>query len=136
MSKNGANVLLIFQCPVICPTSSQEVILVSDDSPIAQLCITEFLLEKRKTRARNYNTSLRLFFFIIYLFFPDTSTNILHTCITNYIKKLIQANNARYFSVSFTNIKSNHRYCSVSPAQYCSRATVVLVQRKIYVFSV
>ena len=33
MSKNGANVLLIFQCPVICPTPSQVDILVSDDSP-------------------------------------------------------------------------------------------------------
>ena len=33
MSKSGANVLLIFQCPVICPTPSQVDILVSDDSP-------------------------------------------------------------------------------------------------------
>ena len=32
MSKSGANVLLIFQCPVICPTPSQVDIHVSDDS--------------------------------------------------------------------------------------------------------
>ena len=30
-SKSGANVLLIFQCPGICPTLSQVDILVSDD---------------------------------------------------------------------------------------------------------
>ena len=33
MSKSRANVLLIFQCPGICPTPSQVDILVSDDSP-------------------------------------------------------------------------------------------------------
>ena len=33
MSKSGANILLIFQCPVICPTPSQVDILVSDDFP-------------------------------------------------------------------------------------------------------
>ena len=46
MSKSGANVLLIFQCPVICPTPSQVDIIVSNDPSafIAQLCITEILL--------------------------------------------------------------------------------------------
>ena len=33
MSKSGANVLLIFQCPVMCPTSLQVDILALDDSP-------------------------------------------------------------------------------------------------------
>ena len=33
MSKSGANLLLIFQCPGICPTPSQVDKLVSDDSP-------------------------------------------------------------------------------------------------------
>ena len=33
MSKSEANALLIFQCPVICPTPSQVDILVSDDCP-------------------------------------------------------------------------------------------------------
>ena len=33
MSESGANVLLIFQCPGICPTPSQGDILVSDYRP-------------------------------------------------------------------------------------------------------
>ena len=33
MSKSRANVLLIFQCPGICPTPTQVDILVLDDSP-------------------------------------------------------------------------------------------------------
>ena len=45
MSKSGANAVLVFQCPVICPTPSQVDIFVLDDSPIAQLCIKEILIE-------------------------------------------------------------------------------------------
>ena len=44
VSKSRANVLLIFQCPGICPTPSQVDILVSDVLLFAKLCITEFLL--------------------------------------------------------------------------------------------
>ena len=43
MSNSGANVLLLFQCPVICHTPSQVDILVSDDfpafSPTMFICI-------------------------------------------------------------------------------------------------
>ena len=34
MSKSGATVLLLFQCPGICPTQSQLDMIVSDDSPV------------------------------------------------------------------------------------------------------
>ena len=46
MSKSRANVLLIFQCPGICLTTSQVDILVSEDSLAfcPTICITEFLL--------------------------------------------------------------------------------------------
>ena len=58
MSKSGANVLLIFQCTVICPTPSQVDILVSDDSPAFSPTMYEYnrIFTWVETRPRGYKT--------------------------------------------------------------------------------
>ena len=53
MSKSGANVLLIFQCPVICPTPSQVDIIVSNDSPAFSPAMYNKIFTWVETRAKS-----------------------------------------------------------------------------------
>ena len=53
MSKSGANVLLVFQCPVICPTPSQVDIIVSNDSPAFSPTMYNIIFIWVETRAKS-----------------------------------------------------------------------------------